>query len=112
METYFQFLCGNESLNWAFWNVNYTWNTGNPDFTQCFQHTALEWVPIICLLICPEQKASFLERISFLWFTRTAIKGFKRPLTFADLWGLKEEYSSLHIMERALSFRNKMKTGK
>ncbi|KAF7233568.1 hypothetical protein EG68_12445 [Paragonimus skrjabini miyazakii] len=49
METYLQFLCGNRSLNWAFWDVSYTWKTKNPDFTECFQHTLLEWVPIVCL---------------------------------------------------------------
>ncbi|KAF6770394.1 hypothetical protein AHF37_11247 [Paragonimus kellicotti] len=50
METRFQFLCGNETARWAFWDVTYIWKTRNPDFTQCFQHTLLEWVPIVCLV--------------------------------------------------------------
>uniref|UniRef100_A0A8C5L1S6 Multidrug resistance-associated protein 1 n=1 Tax=Jaculus jaculus TaxID=51337 RepID=A0A8C5L1S6_JACJA len=32
------------------WNV--TWHTSNPDFTKCFQNTALVWVPCLYLWAC------------------------------------------------------------
>ncbi|XP_065568544.1 multidrug resistance-associated protein 1-like isoform X2 [Artemia franciscana] len=31
------------------WDANITWNTDNPDFTDCFQKTVLVWVPCIWL---------------------------------------------------------------
>uniref|UniRef100_A0A8C5H4M2 Multidrug resistance-associated protein 1 n=1 Tax=Gouania willdenowi TaxID=441366 RepID=A0A8C5H4M2_GOUWI len=34
-----------------FWDWNLSWNTTNPDFTQCFQNTVLVWVPCFYLWI-------------------------------------------------------------
>ncbi|XP_017652829.1 multidrug resistance-associated protein 1 [Nannospalax galili] len=35
-----------------FWDWNVTWNTSNPDFTKCFQNTALAWLPCVYLWAC------------------------------------------------------------
>ncbi|XP_055990712.1 multidrug resistance-associated protein 1 [Sorex fumeus] len=35
-----------------FWDWNVTWNTSNPDFTKCFQNTALAWAPCLYLWAC------------------------------------------------------------
>ncbi|RWS04189.1 multidrug resistance-associated protein 1-like isoform X4, partial [Dinothrombium tinctorium] len=40
---------------------------------------------------CPEEKASFPSLLTFWWFNGFAWLGFRRPLTFSDLWGLSEE---------------------
>ena len=29
----------------TFYDSNYTWNTNNPDFSECLQNTALIWTP-------------------------------------------------------------------
>uniref|UniRef100_A0A3Q1GA62 Multidrug resistance-associated protein 1 n=1 Tax=Acanthochromis polyacanthus TaxID=80966 RepID=A0A3Q1GA62_9TELE len=34
-----------------FWDWNRTWNTPNPDVTQCFQNTVLVWLPCLYLWI-------------------------------------------------------------
>ncbi|XP_044734303.1 multidrug resistance-associated protein 1 isoform X4 [Chrysoperla carnea] len=39
--------CGSQ-----FWNETLTWNTTNPDLTECFQKTVLIWVPNAFLWIC------------------------------------------------------------
>ncbi|XP_072416269.1 multidrug resistance-associated protein 1 isoform X2 [Chiloscyllium punctatum] len=36
----------------AFWDLNKTWYTDNPDFTHCFQMTILVWIPCIYIWIC------------------------------------------------------------
>ncbi|OQV17409.1 Multidrug resistance-associated protein 1 [Hypsibius exemplaris] len=39
-----------------FWDSAITWNTNNPDFTECFQQSALVWVPCMFLwLLLPYQ---------------------------------------------------------
>ncbi|XP_041856879.1 multidrug resistance-associated protein 1 isoform X2 [Melanotaenia boesemani] len=43
--------CGPDSSD-PFWDWNRTWNTSNPDLTQCFQNTVLVWVPCVYLWIC------------------------------------------------------------
>nr|XP_061805833.1 multidrug resistance-associated protein 1-like [Nerophis lumbriciformis] len=35
-----------------FWDWDRSWNTTNPDFTQCFQNTVLVWLPCIYLWLC------------------------------------------------------------
>ncbi|KAJ3588064.1 hypothetical protein NHX12_011658, partial [Muraenolepis orangiensis] len=35
-----------------FWDWNRTWNTPNPDLTQCFQNTVLVWLPCLYLWLC------------------------------------------------------------
>ena len=38
--------CGAE-----FWSTNQTWNSNNPDFTECFHKTILAWIPSLILAI-------------------------------------------------------------
>lgn len=38
--------------NGTFWSEGLTVNTTSPDFTSCFQHTVLVWIPSIFLLLC------------------------------------------------------------
>ncbi|VDL80145.1 unnamed protein product [Nippostrongylus brasiliensis] len=40
--------------------------------------------------VCPELSTSFLNQITFHWFTGLAVKGYKRPLERDDLWSLNE----------------------
>ncbi|KJH41100.1 hypothetical protein DICVIV_12934 [Dictyocaulus viviparus] len=40
--------------------------------------------------VCPELFTSFLNQITFNWFTGLAIQGYKRPLEREDLWNLNE----------------------
>uniref|UniRef100_UPI0037E78B7D multidrug resistance-associated protein 1 n=1 Tax=Semicossyphus pulcher TaxID=241346 RepID=UPI0037E78B7D len=35
-----------------FWDWSRTWNTSNPDLTQCFQNTVLVWLPCLYLWLC------------------------------------------------------------
>ncbi|XP_069563543.1 ATP-binding cassette sub-family C member 3 isoform X1 [Brachyistius frenatus] len=43
---------------------------------------------------CPETTAGFLSTMTFWWFTRMAIKGYKTPLQVKDLWSLNQRDSS------------------
>ncbi|CAH1793465.1 unnamed protein product [Owenia fusiformis] len=40
---------------------------------------------------CPELKASFISRVTFWWITGLIIRGYKKALTFTDLWDLNVE---------------------
>lgn len=40
----FEAFCGSE-----FWNSSLTWNTGDPDFTDCFHKSVLAWTPVAVL---------------------------------------------------------------
>ncbi|XP_006177042.1 canalicular multispecific organic anion transporter 2 [Camelus ferus] len=51
---------------------------------------------------CPETKAGFLSRLSFWWFTKMAILGYKRPLELQDLWSLNKEDRSQMVVQRLL----------
>ncbi|KAM9817691.1 ATP-binding cassette sub-family C member 3 [Neosynchiropus ocellatus] len=51
---------------------------------------------------CPENTAGFLSRITFWWFTRLAIKGYKMPLEAKDLWSLNERDRSKVIVPQLL----------
>ena len=42
----FEEFCGGE-----LWNSSFTWNTEDPDFTECFQNTVLAWLPAAFLLL-------------------------------------------------------------
>ena len=33
------------------WDLNVTWNTHHPDFTQCFHKSILTWIPMITLVL-------------------------------------------------------------
>ncbi|XP_056406097.1 ATP-binding cassette sub-family C member 3 isoform X2 [Hyla sarda] len=43
---------------------------------------------------CPELDASFLSRLTFWWFNKMALLGYKRPLEEKDLWSLNEDDTS------------------
>lgn len=43
---------------------------------------------------CPESDAGFLSRLTFWWFTKMAILGYRRPLEEKDLWSLNEDDTS------------------
>nr|XP_012645243.2 canalicular multispecific organic anion transporter 2 isoform X2 [Microcebus murinus] len=51
---------------------------------------------------CPEASAGFLSRLSFWWFTKMAILGYRRPLEEQDLWSLNEEDKSYKVVQRLL----------
>ncbi|XP_077632923.1 ATP-binding cassette sub-family C member 3 isoform X1 [Crocuta crocuta] len=50
----------------------------------------------------PEISAGFLSRLSFWWFTKMAILGYRRPLEEQDLWSLNEEDRSQMVVDRLL----------
>ncbi|KFR15692.1 Canalicular multispecific organic anion transporter 2, partial [Opisthocomus hoazin] len=49
---------------------------------------------------CPELTSGFLSRLTFWWFTRMAILGYRRPLEDKDLWSLNEEDTSKIIVQQ------------
>ncbi|XP_006972048.1 ATP-binding cassette sub-family C member 3 [Peromyscus maniculatus bairdii] len=51
---------------------------------------------------CPEASAGFLSRLTFWWFTKLAILGYRRPLEEQDLWTLDEEDCSHKLVQRLL----------
>ncbi|KAM4822942.1 ATP-binding cassette sub-family C member 3 [Urocitellus parryii] len=51
---------------------------------------------------CPEARAGFLSRLSFEWFTKLIILGYRRPLVAQDLWSLNEEDCSHMVVQRLL----------
>uniref|UniRef100_A0A8C6TSD5 ABC-type glutathione-S-conjugate transporter n=1 Tax=Neogobius melanostomus TaxID=47308 RepID=A0A8C6TSD5_9GOBI len=51
---------------------------------------------------CPENTAGFLSTITFWWFTRMAIKGYKKPLEAKDLWSLNQRDSSKNMVPKLL----------
>ncbi|XP_027951988.1 canalicular multispecific organic anion transporter 2-like, partial [Eumetopias jubatus] len=57
---------------------------------------------------CPELSAGFLSRLSFWWFTKMAILGYRRPLEEQDLWSLKEEDCSQKVVCRLLEAWKKL----
>ncbi|XP_069761773.1 multidrug resistance-associated protein 1 isoform X2 [Narcine bancroftii] len=48
--------------------------------------------------LSPEQSASFLSKLTFWWFTRMTILGYKRPLEPKDLWSLNRKNTSKIIV--------------
>ncbi|XP_075949233.1 ATP-binding cassette sub-family C member 3 isoform X3 [Anarhichas minor] len=51
---------------------------------------------------CPEATAGFLSTMTFWWFTRLAIKGYKQPLENKDLWSLNQRDSSKVMVPKLL----------
>lgn len=51
---------------------------------------------------CPEGSAGFLSRLSFWWFTKLVILGYRRPLEEQDLWSLNEDDRSQMVVQRLL----------
>lgn len=59
---------------------------------------------------CPEASAGFFSRLSFWWFTKLAILGYRRPLEDRDLWSLSEEDCSHKVVQRLLEAWQKQQT--
>uniref|UniRef100_A0A6Q2X8M6 ATP-binding cassette, sub-family C (CFTR/MRP), member 3 n=1 Tax=Esox lucius TaxID=8010 RepID=A0A6Q2X8M6_ESOLU len=51
---------------------------------------------------CPQTTAGFLSTVTFWWFTRMAIKGYKNPLEAKDLWSLNKRDSSEQVVPKLL----------
>uniref|UniRef100_A0A3B4UB65 ATP binding cassette subfamily C member 3 n=1 Tax=Seriola dumerili TaxID=41447 RepID=A0A3B4UB65_SERDU len=51
---------------------------------------------------CPETTAGFLSTMTFWWFTRLAIKGYKVSLEAKDLWSLNQRDSSKVMVPKLL----------
>ncbi|XP_053766774.1 ATP-binding cassette sub-family C member 3 isoform X2 [Desmodus rotundus] len=51
---------------------------------------------------CPEADAGFFSRLTFWWFTKLAILGYRRPLEEQDLWSLNKEDCSEVVVQRLL----------
>ncbi|XP_043571121.1 ATP-binding cassette sub-family C member 3 isoform X3 [Chiloscyllium plagiosum] len=58
---------------------------------------------------CPEEGAGFLSRLTFWWFTRMAIQGYKHPLEDKDLWSLNKEDRSDVVVPKLLNEWEKQK---
>ncbi|XP_075908924.1 multidrug resistance-associated protein 1 isoform X2 [Petromyzon marinus] len=43
---------------------------------------------------CPESNAPFLSQVTFWWFTRMSVLGFRRPLLQSDLWSLDAAHAA------------------
>ncbi|KAG8328041.1 Canalicular multispecific organic anion transporter 1 [Homalodisca vitripennis] len=50
--------------------------------------------------ICPEVQASFASRVIFGWYDRMIWQGFRKTLTFADLWDLRYQDSTVQVEKR------------
>ncbi|XP_039402379.1 canalicular multispecific organic anion transporter 1 isoform X3 [Mauremys reevesii] len=48
----------------------------------------------------PEVTASFLSSITFSWYSRMVLKGYRKPLEMEDLWDLKENVKTQQILSR------------
>ncbi|XP_063816843.1 ATP-binding cassette sub-family C member 3 isoform X3 [Pseudophryne corroboree] len=59
---------------------------------------------------CPESDAGFLSRVTFWWFTKLAILGYKRPLEDKDLWSLNEEDTSKLVVSKLMKEWEKEKS--
>ena len=65
--------------NGSFWNVNLTWNSEHPDFTNCFQRTVIAWIPITVLVFfslfeVPNYYSSKNPNRNIPWSVLNAIK--------------------------------------
>ncbi|KAM4829793.1 multidrug resistance-associated protein 1 isoform 2-T2 [Thomomys bottae] len=68
-----------------FWDWNITWHTGNPDFTKCFQNTALAWAPCVYLWLCFPFYFLYLSRHGRGYIQMTLLNKAKTALGFL-LW--------------------------
>nr|XP_036847848.1 multidrug resistance-associated protein 1 isoform X4 [Manis javanica] len=68
-----------------FWEWNVTWNTSNPDFTKCFQNTALVWVPCLYLWVCAPFYFLYLSHHDQGYIQMTHLNKAKTALGFL-LW--------------------------
>ncbi|KAG4066137.1 hypothetical protein HA402_010339 [Bradysia odoriphaga] len=56
---------------------------------------------------CPELSSSYPSRLFFRWFDPLALLGFRRPLQYDDLWDIRPEDSSEHVMSEFLRYWNR-----
>ncbi|ETE66837.1 Canalicular multispecific organic anion transporter 1, partial [Ophiophagus hannah] len=56
----------------------------------------------------PEITASFLSSITFHWYNRTVVKGYRKPLEIDDLWDLRDSEKTQQIF---CTFEKNMKAG-
>ncbi|XP_076324180.1 multidrug resistance-associated protein 1-like isoform X3 [Tachypleus tridentatus] len=65
-------------------------------FFSCFadKKTTVPAFDQVCKKVCPEEKASFLSKITFWWFTGLTILGYKKPLVKSEMWNLSPENES------------------
>ncbi|XP_042554225.1 multidrug resistance-associated protein 1 isoform X2 [Dipodomys spectabilis] len=68
-----------------FWDWNITWYNSNPDFTKCFQNTALAWAPCACLWLCFPLYFLYLTRHGRGYIQMTRLNKAKTALGFL-LW--------------------------
>ncbi|XP_006833709.1 PREDICTED: canalicular multispecific organic anion transporter 2 [Chrysochloris asiatica] len=59
---------------------------------------------------CPEASAGFLSRLTFWWFTKMIMVGYRRPLEDRDLWSLNEEDRSQTMVQQLLEAWKKQQT--
>ncbi|XP_048349117.1 multidrug resistance-associated protein 1-like isoform X1 [Sphaerodactylus townsendi] len=103
-------LCGGATTGLGpLWDWNVTWSTENPDFTQCFQHTVLVWIPCLYLWACVPIYLPYLHRhnrgyiqMSHLNKTKTALGLLLWIVCWADLFYSFWERN--HNIFRALVF--------
>ncbi|KAJ1130883.1 hypothetical protein NDU88_009227 [Pleurodeles waltl] len=70
---------------------------------SCFKERPPFFSPVISdANHSPESNASFLSWVTFWWFTRMAILGYKRPLEDKDLWPLNEDDSSKVVVGKLI----------
>ncbi|CAL8093847.1 unnamed protein product [Calicophoron daubneyi] len=58
--------------------------------------------------ICPQEKASYLSVLFYMWFTKLTITGLRRPVQFDDLWRLRSEFRSACIMSKVVRAWSKL----
>lgn len=73
---------------------------------MCFNETSPSDVEVDAKVVDPHQRSGFLGRITFWWFTGMVLKGYKRPLKVADMFGLSEDNSTVKVVKR---FERKMR---
>ncbi|KAM9779656.1 multidrug resistance-associated protein 1-like [Neosynchiropus ocellatus] len=76
-----------------FWDWDRTWLTSSPNFTPCFQNTALVWIPCLYLWLCAPIYLVYLRhssrgyiRMSHLNKARTAVGALLWIVCWADLF--------------------------
>ncbi|XP_015175304.1 PREDICTED: multidrug resistance-associated protein 1 isoform X1 [Polistes dominula] len=75
-----------------FWDANLTWNTDDPDLTECFQKTVLIWVPCLFLWIFSAMEVYYLlnsrrKNIPYTWLyiSKQVLTAALIVLTIVDL---------------------------
>uniref|UniRef100_A0A8C8R4R5 Canalicular multispecific organic anion transporter 1 n=1 Tax=Pelusios castaneus TaxID=367368 RepID=A0A8C8R4R5_9SAUR len=51
-------------------------------------------------LLNPEVTASFLSSITFGWYSRMVLRGYRKPLEMEDLWDLKDDLKTQQLFSR------------